>query len=165
MQNAILNQDLHTYPAIPRPALGPGGAPLNHFDAMDYQDSMKEQRTKQNQIGELNKTVDAIVWVQCSESMRAKISGLPLFQEFCSESNVMALLQAIKWVSFNFEESVYRIDAIQEALWQLMSCRQSPYATVLKYYDAFRNSHDVLNGRSHYTFPRYIGYACYGEES
>jgi hypothetical protein len=110
---------------------------------MDYQDAMEEQRAKQNQIGKLNKTVYAIVWAQCSESMRAKISGLPEYHEFCAESNGMALLQAIKSVSFNFEESVYRIDAIQEALWQLMSCRQSPYATVQEYYDAFRNSHNV----------------------
>jgi hypothetical protein len=82
-------------------------------------------------------TLYNIVWGQCSETMQQKLaSTVPNFKSI--DGDGIKLLIALKDTSYSYESQKFRVEAIAEALYRVMTFRQgqlSPY----DYYEQFTN--------------------------
>ena len=84
------------------------------------------------------------IWSQCNNTMRERVENLSAYAEFNANSDGIALLCAIKSASYDYIETTYRIDSINEAAIQFYSCRQTSFMTPQEYYEQFKVRHEVL---------------------
>ncbi len=78
---------------------------------------------------ELVKTVYSLVWGQCTDIMHQKIEALDDFKTMSRDGDGMALLRAVKNVSFNFQSQKYTPQALHESKRRFYVLSQGKHAT------------------------------------
>ena len=141
-RNAILNLALPEIPPVPRPVASPGGI-LDEFDRLEYIEAIKQRNKDLKEVEHLNMQLYTAIWSQCSNTMRERIENLSSYEDFNSRSDGIALLQAIKSASYNYIETTYKIDSINEAAINLLNCRQANFMTPQEYFELFKIRREV----------------------
>ena len=102
-------------------------------------------RLKQtSRLQENIKRLWALVWGQCSDTLRTRLQALDTYEEMHSASNGLDLLVAIKDLMYNVQEQKYVPLSIHLAKRQFFLLSQGRN-TVGEYYEQFKNQTDVLD--------------------
>lgn len=141
-RNAILTLQLPTIDAIPPPTRGDDGT-YDEMEKFIFMEQYKKREKKLSDIEELNKTLYSIVWSQCTETMKEKLKRSANFRVFSGETDGISLLQAIKAVSHNVTDTNYLGETLCDALYSLVTCKQTSYMSVQEYHELFMNRVDT----------------------
>ena len=127
--------------ALRIPALTEPAAPADPDDRVAFKKwdrAYDEYRKTQKTLDDNVKSLYSLVWGQCSESMQQKVESLDTFTAIETANDGIALLVAIKNMSYDYQSQKYRIESITDALYKLMTLRQNQLSTQ-QYYESFTN--------------------------
>ena len=131
-----------TLPFIPTPR-APIGDPIPAFLAAIFSEQVKEYVKQVSRLQENIKRLWALVWGQCSNTIRKRIQALHTYEDMHTASDGLQLLIAIKDLMVNVQEQKYVPLLIHLAKWQFFLLSQGQN-TVGEYYEQFKNQTDVL---------------------
>ena len=131
-----------TLPTIPTPT-APIGDPIPPLLAAIFSEQVKEYVTQTSRLQENIKCLWALVWGQCSDTIRTRIQALDMYEDMHAASDGLQLLIAIKDLMFNVQERKYIPLSIHLAKRQFFLLSQGRN-TVGEYYEQFKNQTDVL---------------------
>ena len=109
----------------------------------DFSEQVKEYVKQTSRLQENIKRLWALVWGQCSDTIRTRLQALDAYEDMHSASDGLQLLIAIKDLMFNVQEQKYIPLSIHLAKRHLFWLSQGRN-TVDEYYDQFKNQTDVL---------------------
>ena len=134
--------EILSLPTIPMP-VAPIADPIPPLLAAIFSEQVKEYVKQTSRLQENIKRLWALVWGQCSDTMRTRLQALDSYEEMHSASDGLQLLIAIKDLMFNVQEQKYVPLSIHLAKrhFFLLSLGRN---TVGEYYDQFKNQTDVL---------------------
>ena len=107
-------------------------------------EQVKEYVKQTSRLQENIKRLWALVWGQCSDTIRTRLQALETSDNMHTASNGLQLLIAIKDLMFNVQEQKYVPLSIHLAKRQFFLLSQGRN-TVGEYYDQFKNQTDVLS--------------------
>ena len=131
-----------TLPTIPTPT-APIGDPIPPLLAAIFSEQVKEYVKQTSRLQENIKCLWALVWGQCSDTIRTRIQALDMYEDMHTASDGLQLLIAIKDLMFNVQEQKYVPLSIHLAKRQFFLLSQGRN-TVGKYYEQFKNQTDIL---------------------
>ena len=132
-----------TLPIIPTPK-APVGDPIPPLVAAIFGEQVKEYVKQHSRLHENIKRLWALVWVQCSDTIRTRLQSLETYENMQAASDGLQLLIAMKDLTFNVQEQKYVPLSIHLAKRQYFLLSQG-WNTVGEYYEQFKNQTDVLN--------------------
>ena len=132
-----------TLPTIPMP-IAPVADPMPVLLAAIFSEEVKEYVKQMSRLQENIKRLWALVWGQCSDTLRTQLQALETYNSMHTASNGLQLLIAIKDLMFNVQEQKYVPLSIHLAKRQFFLLSQGRN-TVCEYYDQFKNQTDVLS--------------------
>ena len=141
--NAILKLTFPVVPPLDIPEVAEDGSPLNEIESFKYIETFKRQNEEVQHMEQLNMTLYSVVWSQCSHVMRGRLTCMKNFKTIDSQSDGIALLKAIRLISFGYNESVYSVKSINDALTSLLLCRQTKHMSVREYFHQFQIRREV----------------------
>ena len=131
-----------TLPTIPTPT-APIGDPIPPILAAIFSEQVKEYVKQTSRLQENIKHLWALVWGQCSDTIRTRIQALDTYEDLHTASDSLQLLIAIKDLMFNVQERKYIPLSIHLAKRQFFLLLQGRN-TVGEYYEQFKNQTDIL---------------------
>ena len=132
-----------TLPTIPMPT-APVADPMPVLLAAIFSEQVKEYVKQTSRLQENIKRLWALVWGQCSDTIRTRLQALESYDDMHTASNGLQLLIAIKDLMSNVQEQKYVPLSIHLAKRQFFLLSQGRN-TVGEYYDQFKNQTDVLS--------------------
>ena len=132
-----------TLPIIPTPT-APVGDPIPPLVAAIFGEQVKEYVKQNSRLHENIKRLWALVWGQCSDTIRTRLQSLENYEDMRAASDGLQLLIAIKDLMFNVQEQKYIPLSIHLAKRQFFLLSQG-CNTVGEYYEQFKNQKDVLS--------------------
>ena len=132
-----------TLPTIPIPT-APVADPMPVLLAAIFSEQVKEYVKQTSRLQENIKRLWALVWGQCSDTIRTRLQALETYDDMHTASNGLQLLIAIKDLMFNIQEQKYVPLSIHLAKRQFFLLSQGRN-TIGEYYDQFKNQTDVLS--------------------
>ena len=87
----------------------------------------------------------AIMWDQCSEGMKAKLTALEDFKEMRDKKDIAKLLKAIKGISMNFKTGKHLPHSLPNAMDAYSELRQYAYESPDTYLLCFSEHMNVIN--------------------
>ena len=132
-----------TLPIIPTPT-APVGDPIPPLVAAIFREQVKEYVKQHSRLHENIKRLWALVWGQCSDTIRTRLQSLETYEDMRAASDGLQLLIAIKDLMFNIQEQKYVPLSIHLAKRQFFLLSQG-WNTVGEYYEQFKNQTDILN--------------------
>ena len=129
-----------TLPAIPMP-IAPVADPIPVLLAAIFSEQVKEYVKQTSRLQENIKRLWALVWGQCSDTIRTRLQALETYDNMHTASDG---LHTIKDLMFNVQEQKYVPLSIHLAKRQFFLLSQGRN-TVGEYYDQFKNQTDVLS--------------------
>jgi hypothetical protein len=113
--------------------------PDNRVTLKKWERDYDEYRKWKLVLDENVKTLYNLVWGQCSEAMQQKVESIPSFDTMAAENDGITLLLAIKNTSYDYQSQIYRIEAVNNALYKLMVFRQGQHMNANQYFEQFTN--------------------------
>lgn len=98
---------------------------------------------KLEQVEQNTKALFAIIWGQCSESMKAKLKSLPGYSDMNDDSNCVELLKAIRGVMLRFEGQRKIFLSLDDAEYNLTTFKQLPEMSLANYKAEYENLVEV----------------------
>ena len=95
------------------------------------------------QVEQNTKALFAIIWGQCSESMKAKLKSLPDYADMNDDSDCVALLKAIRGVMLRFEGQRNIFLSLDDAEYNLTTFKQLPEMSLATYKAEYENLVEV----------------------
>ena len=132
-----------TLPTIPMP-IAPVADPIPVLLAAIFNEQVKEYVKQTSRLQENIKRLWALVWGQCSDTIRTRLQALETYDNMHTASDGLQLLTAIKDLMFNVQEQKYVPLSIQLAKQQFFVLFQG-HNTVGEYYDQFKNQTHILS--------------------
>ena len=108
-----------------------------------FSEQVKEYIKQASRLQENIKWLWALVWGQCSDTIRTRLQALDAYEDMHSTSDGLQLLIAIKDLMFNVQEQKYVPLSIHLAKRHFFLLSQGRN-TVGEYYNQFKNQTDVL---------------------
>ena len=130
-------------PIIPTPT-APVGDPIPPLVAAIFGEQVKEYVKPHSRLHENIKRLWALVWGQCSDTIRTRLQSLETYEDMRAASDGLQLLIAIKDLMFNMQEQKYVPLSIHLAKRQFFLLSQGRN-TIGEYYEQLKNQTDVLN--------------------
>ena len=130
-------------PIIPTPT-APVGDRIPPLAAAIFGEQVKEYVKQHSRLHENIKRLWALVWGQCSDTIRTRLQSLETYEDMRAASDGLQLLIAIKDLMFNVQEQKYVPLSIHLAKQQFFLLSQGRN-TVGEYYEQFKNPTYVLN--------------------
>ena len=90
------------------------------------------------------KTAYAVIWGQCSEAMKAKLSSLDDFEAKSHESDCVWILKEIKGITYRFEGQRYIYLSLDDASTSYYAYTQGAKDSISSYLEHFRSLVEVL---------------------
>ena len=87
----------------------------------------------------------AVIWEQCSESMKARLRVLTGFKDATSGNDCFWILQQIKSVTLQFNEKRYGNLSLTDARWNMLNCRQQQDQSVAEYKEILKGWADAID--------------------
>jgi hypothetical protein len=109
-----------------------------------WEKEVDEYVKRKTYLTENVKTIFSLVWGQCSDIMRQKLEALSEFEAFSAEGNGIALLKAIKALTYNFQSQKYLPHALHESKRRFYIQSQGRHVTTQAYLEQFQNIVDVI---------------------
>ena len=134
--------EILSLPTIPMP-IAPVADPIPPLLAAIFSEQVKEYVKQTSRLLENIKRLWALVWGQCSDTIRTRLQALDAYEDMYSASDGLQLLIAIKDLMFNVQEQKYVPLSIHLAKRHFFLLSQGRN-TVGEYYDQFKNQTDVL---------------------
>ena len=134
--------EILSLPTIPMP-IAPVADPIPPLLAAIFSEQVKEYVKQTSRLQENIKRLWALVWGQCSDTIRTRLQALDTYEDMHAASNGLHLLIAIKDLMFNVQEQKYVPLSIHLAKRQFFLLSQGRN-TIGEYYDQFKNQTDVL---------------------
>ena len=134
--------EILSLPTIPMP-IAPVADPIPPLLAAFFSEQVKEYVKQTSRLQENIKRLWALVWGQCSDTIRTRLQALDTYEDMHSTSDGLQLLIAIKDLMFNVQEQKYVPLSIHLAKRHFFLLSQGRN-TVGEYYDQFKNQTDVL---------------------
>ena len=134
--------EILSLPTIPMP-VAPVADPIPSLLAAIFSEQVKEYVNQTSRLQENIKRLCALVWGQCSDTMRTRLQALDSYEDMHSASDGLQLLIAIKDLMFNVQEQQYVPLSIHLSKRHFFLLSQGRN-TVGEYYDQFKNQTDVL---------------------
>ena len=132
-----------TLPTIPLPT-APVADPMPPLLAAIFSEQVKEYVKQTSRLQENIKRLWALVWGQCSDTIRTRLQALDTYDDMHTASDGLRLLVAIKDLMYNVHEQKYVPLSIHLAKRQFFLLSQG-HNTVGEYYKQFKNQTDVLD--------------------
>ena len=132
-----------TLPTIPLPT-APVADPMPPLLAAIFSEQVKEYVKQTSRLQENIKRLWALVWGQCSDTIRTILQALDTYDDMHTASDGLRLLVAIKDLMYNVQEQKYVPLSIHLAKRQFFLLSQGRN-TVGEYYEQFKNQTDVLD--------------------
>ena len=132
-----------TLPTIPLPT-APVADPMPPLLAAIFSEQVKEYVKQTSRLQENIKRLWALVWGQCSDTIRTRLQALDTYENMHAASDGLRLLVAIKDLMYNVQEQKYVPLSIHLAKRQFFLLSQGRN-TVGEYYEQFKNQTDVLD--------------------
>ena len=132
-----------TLPTIPLPT-APVADPMPPLLAAIFSEQVKEYVKQNSRLQENIKRLWALVWGQCSDTIRTRLQALDTYEDIHTASDGLRLLVAIKDLMYNVQEQKYVPLSIHLAKRQFLLLSQGRN-TVGEYYEQFKNQTDVLD--------------------
>ena len=132
-----------TLPTIPLPT-APIADPMPPLLAAIFSKQVKEYVKQTSRLQENIKRLWALVWGQCSDTIRTRLQALDTYNDMHTASDGLRLLVAIKDLMYNVQEQKYVPLSIHLAKRQFFLLSQGRN-TVGEYYEQFKNQTDVLD--------------------
>jgi hypothetical protein len=115
--------DTFSLPIIPKPPR-PADA-TKDLDKLEWSGELKAWQARMTNLEEGMKRLYNTVFAQCSETMVQRLVALDNYEsDILSKSDAIALLTAIKRISFNFQSQKFEPQSICEAMRQFYAYRQ-----------------------------------------
>ena len=114
--------------------------PGDRFKEMKWGNAMKIHQARVALLSTNMRTLYSLVIGQCSESMINKLESSEDFKEISDNSDSLALLKAIKKVSFHYESQKFGPQAMHESLIAFYNCKQDSRMTTDAYLEVFNNT-------------------------
>jgi hypothetical protein len=89
-------------------------------------------------------TIQAVVWGQCSEAMKAKIKSLMGYKEMAEKNDCFWLLKQIKAVTLQFDEKRNKFISLLDARTSFLNCKQKEGQSADDYLEALRGWADTI---------------------
>ena len=122
----------------------PVADPMPPLLAAIFSEQVKEYVKQTSRLQENIKRLWALVWGQCSDTIRTRLQALDTYEDMRAASDGLRLLVAIKDLMYNVQEQKYVPLSIHLAKRQFFSFSQGRN-TVREYYEQFKNQTDVLD--------------------
>ena len=90
-------------------------------------------------------TMHAIIWGQCSETMKARLKAMTNWKERTETNDCFWLLQQIKAVTLQFDEKRNGIMSLLDARSSLLNCRQQQGQPVDVYKEIIKGWADAIH--------------------
>ena len=132
-----------TLRTIPLPT-APVADPMPPLLAAIFGEQVKEYIKQTSRLQENIKRLWALVWGQCSDTIRTRLQALDTHEDMHAASDGLRLLVAIKDLMYNVQEQKYVPLSIHLAKRQFFLLSQGRN-TVGEYYEQFKNQTDVLD--------------------
>ncbi|MEL7196302.1 MAG: hypothetical protein AAFO96_27965, partial [Bacteroidota bacterium] len=102
-----------------------------------YEIELTEKLKREGQIGSYLKKAYALVWGQCSESIRDRVKADPDYETFFGKGDTIGLLKAIRGCILDFQSHKYLTETHYDVLKKFYACRQGKEETVQTYKTRF----------------------------
>jgi hypothetical protein len=89
-------------------------------------------------------TMHAVIWGQCSESMKAKIKGLKDYKVKTEANDCFWLLKQLKAVTLQFDEKRNVFVSLLDARTSMLNCKQFPGQSVRDYLEVLKGWADTI---------------------
>ena len=136
-------RDPHPSNHTPLPT-APVADPMPPLLAAIFSEQVKEYVKQTSRLQENIKHLWALVWGQCSDTIRTRLQALDTHEDMHAASDGLQLLVAIKDLMYNVQEQKYVPLSIHLAKRQFFLLSQGRN-TVGEYYEQFKNQTDVLD--------------------
>ena len=136
---AIENLDL---PTLNEPA-APTGT-VDDYQKMKWQAQVKIYLSRVAQLESNMRKLYSVIIGQCSESMINKLESSDEFRTISASSDSIALLKAIKKVSFHHESQKFGPHALHDAMTMFYTCRQSEHTSTEAYLETYNNTVSIV---------------------
>jgi hypothetical protein len=84
-------------------------------------------------------TLKAIIWGQCSDTMRSRLRALPMFQANYDDNNCLWFLTNIKSITMQFDAMKSAFISLLDARAHFLNCKQGEDQSNDEYADLMRN--------------------------
>ena len=99
---------------------------------------------REQQLSDSVEAFYAVVWGQCTESMRAKLRGSPNFITIQQDQDLVGLLNNIKGLSYKFDKTKYSCQALADLNIKIYKFYQLKDISTADYYEQFNSLISVL---------------------
>ena len=120
-----------TSPVIDEPV--ETGEEISELKKMIFREEVNEWISRTRALRSNLATLYTVIWGQCSEEMKSKVKTHKGYKEKTVETGCHWLLQQIKSVTMQYDNSKHGRLSLQEALERYYSCKQAPGQTVEDY--------------------------------
>ena len=86
----------------------------------------------------------SLIWGQCTGLMQTELMAVEGYQTFKSEMDPIALIKAIKGVTYNFRDQKYITGSLWRAYKSLFNTVQREDEDLKKFYDRFKNAVEII---------------------
>ena len=131
-------------PTIPTPDDITNAEFADERRAWNWKEDMRRHKDRQIVLENNLRLLYAVIWGQCSEPMKAKLEGLPQFEERDIDCDCVWLLQSIRSTMYQFEGKKHLFVAMAEARTKLEKCCQRPGQDLTEYFHEFKQTVDAF---------------------
>ena len=122
----------------------PGANPSRAAD-MIYAEKVKQYVKKESTLLSNMATLHAVIWGQCSETMKARLKVMTNWREKTEANDCFWLLQQIKAVTLQFDEKRNGIMSLLDARSSLLNCKQQQGQSVSVYKETLKGWADAIH--------------------
>ena len=122
----------------------PGENPTRVAD-MIYSEKVKQYVKRESTLLSNMATVHAIIWGQCSETMKARLKTMADWRARTESNDCYWLLQQIKAVTLQFDEKRNGIMSLLDARSSLLNCKQQQGQPVNVYKEILKGWSDAIH--------------------
>lgn len=128
-------------------AMEPDPAEQHSYDmAYDrWKMKMKDYYDTQKSVSQVQLSVFAVIWSQCSQGIQTKVEAVESFEDIKEDKDVLALLAEVKKICLAFEIHTNIATAANRATGLVYQCTQAPGQRIEAYYKTFKSRCDVQN--------------------
>jgi hypothetical protein len=109
-----------------------------------WEKKVDEQVKQDTYLVENMKTVYSLVWGQCTDVMRQRLTATSNFRRVSSDGDGSGLIMAIKDLALNFQSQKYLPHALHESTRRFYFCQQGRQMTTQADLELFQNTVDII---------------------
>jgi hypothetical protein len=131
-------------PTPPKPTKGPDGKEPDDADIELWKEEIKALAKRKQTLRSNLSAVQAIIWGQCSEAMKARIKSLAEYDSRTAADDCKWFLGNIQAITMQFDERHHGYTSMLNAFAGLLNCRQQTEQSVSNYLEVLKSHIDTV---------------------